>query len=465
MSAPTLRVPLGPALIAARAAGALSRRLGRGGGTSLPGTVFLRLCPDGIARLGRRLDGPTALVSATNGKTTTARLIASCLREAGRPVVSNPSGANLVTGVSTALLEAGIGSRDPRGALFEVDEAALPAVARQLPPRVLVLMNLFRDQLDRHGELESIADRWRDMIGALPAASRCVLNADDPAIAAFVDDHRAPLLFGIDDPRVRLEGLPHAADSIRCRRCAGPLTYRRVTLGHQGDWACAACGAHRPRPDVRATEVGLRGVDGLSLTIETPRGPVVADIPLPGVHNAYNATAAVAAAIALGLEPEQIARGLARADAAFGRAERLTVDGRDLVLLLAKNPAGANETVRTVLLDERPAHLLMSLNDRAADGRDTSWIWDVDYEPLWERCAALTLTGDRAHELALRLHYSGIVAPAARIEPDPRRALDSALAGTPPGGTLYVLPTYTAMLELRRLLAERGVVKDFWHER
>lgn len=454
-----------PSLTIARAAGRLSRTLGRGGGTTLPGRLLLRMRPQALAELGRELPHGTTVISATNGKTTTARLVASCAREQGWALVANSSGANLVSGVATALLEARGRNPEPGAGLFEVNEAALAEVARQLEPRVLVLMNLFRDQLDRYGELEHLADLWATMVAGLPPGETPVLNADDPAIAALAGDRPGVLTFGIDDPSVGLPRLPHAADSTRCRHCSAPLEYDLVTLGHLGHWRCPGCGAARPAPDVRATRVELRGAHGLRVELATPVGPIAAEIGLPGLHNAYNATAAAAAAIAMGIAPDAIARGLARSPAAFGRGERVPLDGRELVLLLAKNPTGANETVRTVLLDPEPPHILIALNDRTADGHDISWIWDVDYEPLLERAASLTLTGDRAHDLALRMRYAGLPGERMSVIPEPEAALDQALAVTPPGGTLYVLPTYTAMLGLRELLVSRGVAEAFWRER
>ncbi|HMO01087.1 MAG TPA: MurT ligase domain-containing protein [Miltoncostaeaceae bacterium] len=454
-----------PSLTLARAAGRLSRRLGRGGGTSLPGKLLLRMRPEALAELGAELPRGVTLVSATNGKTTTARLLSACARRAGWDPVTNPSGANLLSGVATALLDAQGRRPAPDSALFEVDEAALTEVARQLPPRVLLLMNLFRDQLDRYGELEHLADLWARMVAGLPPGSTPVLNADDPAVAALGQGRDGVLTFGIEDPAVGLGALPHAADSTRCRSCSAPLRYDLVTLGHLGHWRCDGCGLTRPRPDVRATRVELRGTRGIAVTIETPTGEVRAELPLPGLHNAYNAAAATAAAVAMGIPRDAIAAGLAESPAAFGRGERVALDGRELVLLLAKNPTGANETVRTVLLDPEPPHLLIALNDRTADGHDVSWIWDVDYEPLLEASASLTLTGDRAYDLALRVRYAGVAADRMTVLPDPEAALDHAVATVPPGGTLYVLPTYTAMLGLRETLVLRGVAEAFWRER
>lgn len=465
MSAAAVRIPTAPAILAARLAGGLSRRLGRGGGTSLPGKVLLRLRPEAVGEMGAALPHGSALVSATNGKTTTTRLIASCARAAGWPMVSNPAGANLLSGVATALLDGRGRAPRPTGGLFEVDEAALPEVARQLRPHVVLLMNLFRDQLDRHGELETLVARWEQMVAGLPPGARTVLNADDPTVASLAAAAPGALTFGVDDPAVALGALPHAADSTRCRDCSAPLRYERVTLAHQGHWWCPSCGARRATPDVRATRVALRGVRGMALTIATPDGTIDAELPLFGLHNAYNAVAAAAAALAMGMPRAAIAAGLAAGDAAFGRGERLRVADRDLVLLLAKNPTGVNENIRTVLLDPEPLHLLIALNDRTADGRDVSWIWDVDYEPLLERAESLTLTGDRAHDLGLRMRYAGVPATVTRVVPEPAAALDAALAATPEGATLYVLPTYTAMLGLRATLVERGIAEDFWRER
>lgn len=452
-----------PAESLARAAGNLSRRMGRGGGTSLPGKVLVRVRPRAIRAMRRRLARGSMVVSATNGKTTTARLIADCAREDGRTLVTNPSGANLMSGVATALLQAPDAPPDPAFGVFEVDEAALPGVVAQLGPRVILLMNLFRDQLDRYGELEHITMLWRRMLGATPPGTTVLLNADDPGVAQLGDAHPGVRYFGVEDTRVALRDLPHAADSTRCRRCGSQLAYDAVLVGHLGHWRCEACGWARPTPDVAATRVGFDGLDGISLTIRTPEGVVeVPHIALPGLHNAYNATAAAAAATAVGIAPDRIAAALGRSQAAFGRSERVTLDGREVVLLLVKNPTGANETVRTLLLDAEPLDLVIILNDRTADGRDVSWIWDVDYEPLLARIHRLTVAGDRAHDLALRFHYAGLDPERLRVVPDALAAVDAASADAANGRPVYVLPTYTAMIGLRGALEGRGAVEAFW---
>jgi UDP-N-acetylmuramyl tripeptide synthase len=445
----------------ARSSGRVSRALGRGGGTSMPGKVLLAIRPRALAELAAGLDGGVALVSATNGKTTTVKLLRAAALHAGLPVVSNHAGANLESGVTTALLD---GEPGARVGLFEVDEAALRGVVAAARPRVLVLMNLFRDQLDRYGELEALVARWQEIVDRLDPACTLVLNADDPSVASLARDDRNVTFFGVDDPALALPGLPHAADSVRCPRDGARLEYDPALLGHMGHWRCPRCGHRRPRPQVRATHVRLDGIDGQDLRIETPEGAVDVRLSLPGVHNSYNAAAAAAAALALGIGIEHIGPAFSGSGAAFGRAERVTIAGRELVILLAKNPSGANANVRTVVLDERPLHLLMALNDRTADGQDVSWIWDVDYEPLIPRIASITLTGDRAYDLALRFRYAGLDPNRVQVLPEPGAALDAALAGVPEGGRVYALPTYTAMLALRRVLAARGLVRDFWRD-
>lgn len=447
------------AIALARTAGRLSRRLGRGGGTSLPGNLLLRVEPGAAGKLAADLSAGSVLVSATNGKTTTTRMLSACLRDAGHQLVTNTAGANLMSGITTALLERG----DADMGLFEVDEAALAEVAGQLGARALLLMNLFRDQLDRYGELEALADNWDAMVDRIHPDTALIVNADDPAVAGLGEDHPGRVTFGIDDVPGDRE-LPHAADSTRCRRCDGPLEYAAVTIAHMGHWTCPRCGQARPTPDVRATSVTLDGMRGQRIVIESEGARIEAELPLAGLHNTYNATAAAATALSLGVPATVIGPALSARAAAFGRGEVVPVDGRELVLLLAKNPAGANENVHTLLLDDAPLDLLILLNDRAADGRDISWIWDVDYELLVPHVRSLTVSGDRAWDLALRFRYSGLPPERMVVIPEVARALDAALTLAPESGRLHVLPTYTALLDLRGRLRRRGVVDAFWRD-
>jgi UDP-N-acetylmuramyl tripeptide synthase len=442
-------------VVAARAAAGLSRRTRAGGGTTLPGKLLLRMAPDAIERLTARLADGSVVISATNGKTTTAKMLAALL-EPERRLCRNTAGANLESGVASALLHCGGADLG----VFEVDEAALPGVAARLEPRVTVLANLFRDQLDRYGELEAIAARWGRMTAALPAGCRLVRNGDDPLVASL-ESPGETLTFGIDHEGSALAEMPHASDSKWCPACGTRLRYERVYLGHLGDWSCPGCGRRRPPLDVWADALDPLGLDGTRFVLRTPLGDADVELPLPGLYNVYNALAAAAAACAVGgVDVARMAKGLERFDAAFGRFERVRVGDRDAVLLLAKNPAGANELIRTLTTDGRPKQLLVALNDRIADGRDVSWIWDVDFELLAGHVQGVVTAGTRAAEMAMRLKYGGVGGDRLDVAASIDAGLDRALAGG--DGPVYLLGTYTAMLELRAVLARRGVVRPYW---
>jgi UDP-N-acetylmuramyl tripeptide synthase len=452
----------GAKLALSRAIGAASRASGRGGGTTLPGRVLLRLEPEAIARLGTRLDRGTTIVSATNGKTTTAGMIAALLAADGRHPVHNRAGSNMTWGVATALLE-----QQGREGLFEVDEAWLPRVAEQLDPSLIVLGNLFRDQLDRYGEMEALADEWAQTVAARAGHTGFLLNADDPLIANLgrnSDEERREgvLYFGIEDPSQALPELQHAFDAKHCRRCGHPYRYERAFVGHLGHYSCPNCGAERPRPEVAATAIELEGMGGSRVTVRTPEGEIRVRLPLPGLYNVYNALAAVAAGLKLGVAPERIASALGEMRAAFGRVETIEVADTPVSILLIKNPAGANEVLRTLLLESREGgiDLWIALNDRIADGRDVSWVWDADFELLAGGVRRVVCSGTRAPEMALRLKYAGWPEEAIEVVPGIERSLDEAVAESQ--GRLFALPTYTALLELRKLLAERGLAKEFW---
>ena len=451
-----VRVPLAAEIAGAWAAGALSRLLGAGGGTTVPGKLLWKLDPDAIARLAARLPEGSVLVSATNGKTTTTAMAAEVLARRYR-LAHNAAGANLVSGVASTLLAA----RDAELGLFEVDEAALPEVAGRLQPRALCLGNLFRDQLDRYGELELVAERWRVTVASLPGAALAV-NGDDPLVADVAAGRG--LAFGVDDPRVARPALQHAADSIHCVRCGTPYLYATVYVGHLGDYRCPNCGHARPRLDLAAREVELRGLDGVAFTLAVGGDSIRVRLPVPGLYNVYNALAAAAVAQALDVPLAEIAAGLERFSAAFGRFERIAVGDRRLLLLLVKNPAGANEVVRTLVEAGAVRVAVVALNDDIADGRDVSWIWDVDFEPLIDGLQHLVATGSRAAELALRFAYAGLPRERIEVQPDLGAALDRGLALTASGGELVVLPTYTAMLALRRVIARRGHTRNYWEQ-
>jgi lipid II isoglutaminyl synthase (glutamine-hydrolysing) len=451
------RVPLVAGIGAARLVAGLSRLAGAGGGTTVPGKLLALLDPSAVDRLAARLPLGSALVSATNGKTTTAAMAAEILAPELR-LAHNRSGANLVSGVASTLLSA-------QGAdlgLFEVDEGALPEVSRRLRPRAVCLGNLFRDQLDRYGELELVAERWRSAVQALPEGSTLVVNGDDPQVGDLARARASAIVFGLDDPRHAAPRLPHAADSKWCLVCGRPYAYAAAYVGHLGDYRCESCGHARPALDVTARAIVLDGLEGVEFDLVTPQGERRVRLQVPGLYNVYNALAAASLALALGTTLDRVESGLEGFRAAFGRFERIAIGDRTLLVLLIKNPAGANEAVRTLVAGAAPRLAVIALNDAIADGRDVSWIWDVDFEPLLDGLDRLIATGDRAAELALRCKYGGFDEDAIEVEPELGAALDRGLELTPPGGELVFLPTYTAMLALRKIVSERGFVRPYW---
>jgi len=454
---------LAPKVAAAKAVGALARRAGRGGGTSLPGKLLTRLEPHAIALLAARLTRGTAVISATNGKTTTAAMVAGVLERTGARLVHNRAGANMAGGVASALAAASRrGGRELTGdlGLFEVDEFWLAPLVEELEPRALLLGNLFRDQLDRYGELETIADRWAGVTAARRGRTRLVLNADDPLVADLGRADPDALYFGVEDDGMAHAELQHASDSKHCRRCGHLYAYDAAYLAHLGRYHCPSCGQRRPAPAVAAEAIALHGIRSAAFTLRTPAGSARVALPLPGLYNVYNALGAAALCLALGAPLADVVAGIAAVSPAFGRAETLTLRGRPTSLLLVKNPAGANEVLRTLALEPGEHDLLGILNDRTADGRDVSWVWDADWELLAGRVRRMTCAGTRAAELALRMKYAGVDPARLRVVEEPGAALDAALADG--DGPLYALPTYTALLELRGLLAARGETAEYW---
>jgi UDP-N-acetylmuramyl tripeptide synthase len=444
---------------AARGIGALSRAVGRGGGTTLPGKVLWKVDPAAVDELASRLPGGVALISGTNGKTTTAAMAAEILGT-DRRLAWNRAGANLLSGIASALVAA----RGAELGLFEVDEGALPEALARTRPRVVALGNLFRDQLDRYGELEIVAERWRAAIGALPATAALVVIGDDAIGADLAEGRAGAVRFGLDDPRHARPSLQHAADSKYCVRCGTPYEYATVYVGHLGDYRCPQCDHRRPALDVVARDIELRGLLASRFRLVAPAGETEIELALPGLYNVYNAVAASTLSLAVGASLQDVRTGLSRFSAAFGRFERIPAGGKSVVLLLIKNPAGANEVVRTLEVGVPPV-LVIALNDEIADGQDVSWIWDVDFEPLLAHAGLVIATGARAAELGLRMTYGGLPNERLEVVPSLEEALDRGLSRVEAGTELVVLPTYTAMLSLRGILADRGAVRPYWEDR
>jgi lipid II isoglutaminyl synthase (glutamine-hydrolysing) len=451
------------AVWAGKATGALSRFSRRGGGTTLPGDVARAIDRDILRKLAQDLKFGSIVITGTNGKTTTARLISWLLEGAGHRVVSNRSGANLIFGVTAATLESAnaSGRLSADWGVFEIDEASLPKAIDEIQPKAALVLNLFRDQLDRYGELESIAKKIEAALAKLPAGSTAILNADDPRVAEIGWNlSHPPLWFGLDDTTVAEHELPHAADARTCPRCGASLIFEAVYVGHDGVYRCPNGDFQRPMPDITARNIKLDGFDNIALTAHTTEADQRIALPLGGLYNVYNVLAAYTAGVTLGLDPDYIAHRLQNFRAAFGRQERLEFRGRHLNLVLSKNPAGFNETLRTAVDLANGNNFLIALNDRKADGTDVSWIWDVDFERLKGKARALIPAGNRAHDLAVRFKYAGV--NAAPPETDPGKALDALVKATPEGETAHLLCSYTAMLDLRAELVRRGWAKPYW---
>ncbi len=476
MSSVLDKVRLSAAIAVARAAQLASRTLRTGGGTTVPGVVARRVDPAVLAKLSKGLRRGSAAITGTNGKTTTTRMVAEILRTAGVRAVNNSTGANLVTGVTAALISDAslLGRPASEMGLFEVDEASVPKVAAEVDLFLLAVLNLFRDQLDRYGELAYVGEVVASAFPDLAPHGSVVLNADDPLVASLGRKAENAVFFGVEDPALDTGTLQHIADSKDCPVCGTALEYDAVYFGHVGVYRCPSCSFGRPEPAYRATDIRTDGPRGTEFLLATPKGKFEARITLPGLYNVYNALAAAAVAGEMRVGVEVVVRGLRAFGGAFGRVERVRAGNKEVFLLLIKNPVGFNEILRTFVASptdkagaDAARHVLIAINDNHADGRDVSWLWDVDFEMLAnagaDARARFSVSGIRAHDMAVRLKYAEL--PVASVIPDRKEALQAALDATPPGETLYVLPTYTAMLELRQTLSDLGYTHPFWEDK
>ena len=445
------------------AVGALSRRLGRGGGSAISGVVAQKIEP-GIRHMLFADRGLRVLaVSGSNGKTTTAGLAAGALRADGRRVALNAAGSNMIQGITALALDTidGLGRTRTDVAVAEVDEGALLAIVDELRPEVLVVTNVVRDQLDRFGELYATAGALERAAERQPPDSTLVLCADDPLVAQLAPGHPNRRFVGIARPESH-DRITSAADSIRCPRCRAPLLYRAVYLGHLGDWHCPSCGLARPPLDVAVTDLTLER-DGLSLTIEVAKvGRWTARIPQLGLHVAYDAALALAATIALDVEPEVAMAAFEQVTPTWGRLERFPALGRTVLLAFAKNPMSYRTVVSVVEAEPGPVDLLVAHSSSVVDGEDFGWLWDVEYERLAGRARRTTVAGDRAAEIANRLAYADWNMDRVGTVPDVIAAFESALAETPPGGTLVVISGYSPLRAIVEHAQRRGWTRHFW---
>jgi UDP-N-acetylmuramyl tripeptide synthase len=468
---PSEQARLALALAAGKAAGTASKILGVGGGTSFPGSVARRIDPRVLRKVAAASDAGKVVVTGSNGKTTTCRMLAALAHASGLVITQNRAGSNLLQGVISAAVQGTDlrGRMDAQLFLLEVDEGTVRLVSPEVRPDAFLVTNLFRDQLDRFGELYSVAKGLEAVIETLPASATVLLNGDDPLVASLAPAARARrLYFGIQADSVGTEVPEHAADTIRCVRCQHPLSYRRVYLSHLGDYQCKECQNARPALDVAVSAVRQSPEAGSEIIVETPAGTFELQVPLPGLHNVYNAAAALACATALSmpqpLEPANARRALAGMRPAFGRLEEIQAGNRRVMLAFVKNPTSYNATMREVLRRPGKKHVLAAHSNTVVDGEDFAWLWDVDLEQLVPQLASLTVSGTRAEEVMLRYKYAGADPALARVMPDRAAALRRALIRTPPGEWLYIFAGYTPMRELRNIMQRRAWVPPFWEE-
>ncbi len=435
------RIKLGLAVSVAKSVTFGVRSLKLGAASVLPGSVARKIEPRLLQLLTQQVKKGVVLIAGTNGKTTTSLLLCEILERKGYRVAHNSTGANLENGLVTALMESsnGFGRLDVDYAILEVDENIVPKVLAPIQPKAILCLNLFRDQLDRYGEVDSISKRWTKAISTNSPNTTVIPNADDPTLSYLGQQlSQKVVFFGLNEPEKYLEEFPHAVDSIYCPNCGHSLNYEGVYLSHLGNFNCPKCGFHRSQPALNSSEWSQ---------------------VLVGLYNKYNTLAAATVAKELGIDEATIRETIPSFQAAFGRAEELEINGKKVIILLSKNPVGTNETIRVVTESQDKTTLLV-LNDRVQDGEDVSWIWDVDTEPLVQRGGTLVVSGDRVYDMALRLRYSEINLDSKVnliVEEDLKTAINTALEHTPANETLHILPTYTAMLDVRETLTGKKI--------
>lgn len=416
----------------------ISRLLNLGSGSTWPGHLSLWVNPNLIQDLLKRSKVKIILIAGTNGKTTTGRLIQTILEKNNKKVFQNQSGANLLNGIASSLINSSnfLGRVKADFAIFEVDENTLPLVLKEITPHTLIILNLFRDQLDRYGEVNTIAKKWGEAIQRLSKETTLILNADDPQIAYFGNKRNA-LYFGLEDKKINRGLKQHTADTTSCPNCNAKLIFERIYFSHLGVWRCSSCQKHKPTPTITSFST----------------------YPLSGIYNQYNTLAAVLFAKKIGINDFEIKTALKTFKPAFGRQEKITIDGKRVQIFLSKNPTSFNQSLRTIK-NLGGKNLLFVLNDRIPDGRDVSWIWDTDIESDIDYFKTISVSGDRCYDMGLRIKYASSfeIKNSFQIEGDLKRAIRKALKQMPKTEMMYILPTYSAMLEVRKILTGRKIL-------
>ena len=449
------------AILLCKALRLMSRLLHRGG-TAMPGRWALKLCPNLLELLAK--DVKSVAITGTNGKTTSARMIEQAFSEKGLNYFANRSGANLISGITTEfVMNAGLTGRPRKEyAVIECDEAAARKVFSQLKPKVVVVTNLFRDQLDRYGEVTHTLENIRVAMQGAPEAVLC-LNADCSLTASLADDlPNRVVYFGIDQGAAPSRPKPEISDATHCIRCKTEYEYDYISYGHLGGFRCPKCGYRRHKADFAVTDITEQRADGSTVVMDIQGTKRIVNVNLPAMYNIYNAVGAVTAAVEMGLDADTAVKALADFQCGFGRMEQFRLGKAGARMMLVKNPAGCNQVIEFLENIKEKFILVVCLNDRGADGTDVSWIWDADFEGLTSLGSYLDrviVSGDRAGDMRVRIKYAGIPDEHISMQRNYEELVRWIGQQDMP---VFIMPTYTAMLELRQVVIRHCGGADFW---
>lgn len=450
------------AILVGKGIGFLTKLAG-GGATAAPGLYALKIDPGLVKKLALKLGDGSVIISGTNGKTTTSRLISDIFADS-RSLIHNRQGSNLLRGIASTLISRSslFGDVPQNFGIWEVDEATLPEVLDNITPKAIILLNLFRDQLDRYGEVESVRKKWQSALAKLPKEVKLLVNGDDPQLAFLGQNSNANVTyFGIDDPKLKLAEVGNVADIRYCLNCGKKLLYSLQFMAHMGHYKCSSCAFRRPKTTIGAGQISFNADFPTNVTFFLPKSELSLKLPLPGLYSVYNVLAAILLANIEGVSNTLLKSKVEAFSSAFGRFQTIYRNGKKLIIFLIKNPAGANEVLRT-LAAKTKMNLLVCLNDKIADGKDVSWIWDTSWEAISGKTAKVFASGIRCFDMATRLKYAQIEVDINNVHEDISYSLDNALNKLNNKDTLIVLPTYTAMLEIQRILSKDGGEK--WQE-
>jgi len=435
------------------------RVIGRGG-TYLPGKIALRLCPNLLGHVSKGVK--TVVITGTNGKTTSSRIVEQAFIDTGRNYFSNKSGANLMPGITADFVSNCTLFGKPKCdyAVIECDEGALKHVLNQMKPETILVTNVFRDQLDRFGEITGTLDSIRAGIEKAPEAT-VVLNADCSLTASLRSLPNKKLYYGVDVPMYK-NRVEETSDAPYCIHCGSEYEYDYITYGHLGGYRCPKCGYCRPETQVSVSAIMQQSADWSEIEINDNETKYITRINLPGGFNIYNAVGAYAALKTMDFSADEALKALQGFSCAFGRMERFDINESTLRMILVKNPAGCNQVLNFLTNLDGSSAFAICLNDGTGDGTDISWIWDVNFETLvsmGDKLTKIMVSGTRADDMALRLIYAGIPDEKLSVYHDYDKLIDDIVAKKE---SVFVMPNYTSMLELRTKLSSRYGFKNFW---